>query len=203
MRSAGNRAILPPTATRLTEITFLDIQLPALLGKLARHAAARSQAVSASATSDPVTSAKGSTCGHLEDPSEATAPCQRAPENTIATKSAASALRIRPPIQIEVSDAILYLLIYQAGAEIRQAAGTTVTKAIQEPVAPVTLAIRVVLRTGGTPRPLWIHSTLGHRLCLVWGWTRLVTLRGRSALFGERCLGNRRARVHTTLRLII
>jgi len=188
--STRNRAVSLPTAIRLTEVTFLDTQLPTLLGKLASDAAACSEAVCASATSDPVTSAKGGACGHLEDPSKATAPRQRTPEETIASKSSASLLRIRPPIQIKIIDAILHLLIDHAGAEICEAAGTTVTEAIHEPVAPVTLAIRVILRA---PRGIRIHSTLGHRLCLVLGRTGLVSLGGRSTLFHERCLGSRRA----------
>ena len=64
-RVLRHRAVSPPTTIRLTEVTFLDIQLPALLDKLARDAAACSQAVSTSATSDPVTSAKGRACEYL------------------------------------------------------------------------------------------------------------------------------------------
>jgi len=86
--------------------------------------------------------------------------------------------------------AILHLLVDHAGAEICETAGTTVTEAIHEVMAPIALAIRVVLirapgRTSGT---VGIHATLGHRLCLIdWG-IGLVTLRNRSALFTIPCL---------------
>ena len=48
-----------------TEFPLLNVQFPTLLGKLARYTAARSHAVSASITIDPVTFPKSSTRGHL------------------------------------------------------------------------------------------------------------------------------------------
>jgi class 3 adenylate cyclase len=73
--------------------------------------------------------------------------------------------------------ALLHHLIDHARAEIRQTAGTTIAEAIEKIVAPVTLAVRVVMMT--TPGNVGIHGTLSHRLRLLDRRASLVTLRRR------------------------
>jgi hypothetical protein len=128
---------------------------------------------------------------YLEDPSNTTAPHQRAIQTAIPTTPAASLFRIWLPIEPQMIKAILHLLVNHARAEICEAAGTTVTEAIHEVMTPTTLPIRVILtrvpgRTSGT---VGIHTTLGHRLCLIDWWIGWVALRNRGALFVVSCLG--------------
>jgi hypothetical protein len=54
-----------PATVHSMEVSFFDLQLPALLGKLTRDTAKRGQAVGASVTSDSVTSTHGSAGRHL------------------------------------------------------------------------------------------------------------------------------------------
>jgi len=59
--SVCNKKLSLLASARLMEAAFLDIQLPALLGKLAWDTAGGSQAIGASISSDPVACTKGST----------------------------------------------------------------------------------------------------------------------------------------------
>jgi len=129
---------------------------------------------------------------YLEDPSETTAPHQRAIHTAIATTPAASLFRIWSPIELQIIKAILHLLVDHARAEICETAGTTVTEAIHEVMAPIALAIRVVLiwAPGRTSWTVGIHITLGQRLCLIAWRIGLVALRNRGALFAISCLRN-------------
>jgi hypothetical protein len=99
-------------------------------------------------------------------------------------------LRIWPPILLQMINARFHLLIDHAGAEIRETAGTTIAEAIEEVMAPVTLAVRVVLvaTPWRTPGNIGIHATLGHRLRLIEWWTSLVALRRRGNFFAKPCL---------------
>jgi hypothetical protein len=105
---------------------------------------------------------------YLENPSKTATSRQAAVEEAIATTSTASHLRVGTPAHLQSIDTILYLLVDNAGAEICEAAGTTIAEAIEEAVGPFTPAARVVLRTTGD---VGIHARLWSRLGLVNRWT--------------------------------
>lgn len=102
---------------------------------------------------------------------------QRTIKEAIPTESGPSALGMRPLVRLQVINAGLHLLIDHAGAEIREAACATVAEAIKEIMAPITLAVRVVLMTRRSVR---VHARLGHRLPWVDRRAGLVALRRRT-----------------------
>jgi hypothetical protein len=71
-------------------------------------------------------------------------------------------LGVRPLVSLQVIKAGLHLLVDHAGAEIREAESATVAEAIEETMAPITLAVRVVLMT--PCGNVGIHARLRHGL---------------------------------------